>query len=158
MARRPRKAGVSLVEMIVVLAVISLLATLAAPPLSRMRESAALQNGRAAVTSALSVARTAGTQWGRTSILRIDTATNRLRIVVDTGSAAGGVDTLVVRRYFLGADQGVALSSNRTEICFNSRGVATTAAACPSSGARIVLSVGARRDTIVVNSAGRVIP
>ncbi len=156
--RRPRDSsgGFSLLEVAFVLTLIGILAAMASGPLSNIRESSAIQNGRHAVTSALSLASSTGTRWGRTSVLRIDSIRDELRIVVDTSSAGSRGDSLVVRVYRLGEDLGVALSSNRRTLCFNSRGVGTSGVECAESGGWIALRYGGRADTLTVSSAGRV--
>ena len=125
------------------------------PSLSRIRTKAALQNGRAAVTNALSTARSASTRWGRTSVLRIDARSDVLWTVIDTGSAGFGSDTVVLRRIDLRKEMGIDLESNRNALCFNSRGVGTTGAQCRATGAVIILGYGASADTLHINSAGR---
>lgn len=121
-----------------------------------MRTRAALQSGRAAVTSALTVARTASTRWGRTSILRLDGPRDMIWTVVDTGDVATGADTLVMSRVFLRTDFGVNLRTDQSALCFNSRGVGTAGAECPTLGAQIVLEYGGSADTLLVNAAGRI--
>jgi len=152
---RARPTGYSLVEIIVVVGIMSVLTGLAIPSLRGMRERAALQNGRHLITSALSLARASSSQWGRTSVVRIDTIRDELRVVLDTGAAGTGADTLVVREYRLGEGSGVQIESDRGSLCFNSRGVGTVAAECPTTGAVIRLRLADAVDTIVVSSAGR---
>lgn len=153
---RRRAAAFTLVEMIVIIAVIGVMAVIALPSFQRIRTSAALQSGRAAATSTLAAARATATAWGRTAVVRIDGPGNALWAVVDTGAAGNGVDTMVVGRVDLGGDLGLDLRSDRTTLCFNSRGVGTVARECPETGATLVLRYGNVADTLWVNVAGRV--
>ena len=121
-----------------------------------MRERAALQNGRHMVTSALSLTRASGVRWGRNSVLRVDPVRDELRVVVDTGDASWGADTLVERAYPLGTSLRVQVRADPASFCFNSRGVATLSAQCSTVGGEIVLRYGAAADTLVVTSVGRV--
>jgi Tfp pilus assembly protein FimT len=141
--------------MILVVVLIGILAGIALPALGRIRSSAALHNGRAAVASALATARSAATRWGRTSVLRIDEDDDALWTVVDTSDGGGGADTMVLGRFDLRSDMGLDLLSDRTALCFDSRGVGTTAAACPATGARLILAYDGVADTLLVNVAGR---
>jgi Tfp pilus assembly protein FimT len=143
------------VELILVVVLIGILAGIALPTLGRIRTSAALRNGRAALTSALATARSAATRWGRTSVLRIDADADALWVVVDTSDTGSGADTVVLTRFDLRSDMGLDLRSDRAALCFDSRGVGTTAAACPATGARLILVYGAVADTLLVNVAGR---
>lgn len=150
-----RRAAFTLVEVTVTVLLLAVLMGIALPSLQKSLGGVALQNGRAGVTSALSTARSAATRWGRTSVLRIDAAGDELWTVVDTGSA-GGPDTLVLGRIRLRQDLGVNLRSDRTSLCFNSRGVGTTSTECPRTGATLILEHGSRADTLRINSGGRV--
>jgi type II secretory pathway pseudopilin PulG len=144
------------VEVIILVAVMGLLTAIALPPLGRMRTTAALQSGRAQVTGALSLAQSTGVRWGRTARVRIDTLEDALTLEVDTGSAGFSSAPMLVRAYRLGAELGLELESDRGAICYNARGVATTASGCPATGARLILRSGDRSDTVSVNAAGRV--
>jgi len=152
-AAPPRPRGFTLVEVLVVVAVVGIIAALASAPLARMRTSAAVQSGRAQVTSALSLAQATAVRWGRTTTVGIDTVRETLSIRIDTARTAS--PAIVVRTYDL-RELGVQLVSNRTALCYSSRGVGTTAADCPSTGAQLIVSTRGRADTISVNSAGRV--
>lgn len=152
---RRRRRGFTLVEVILVLVVIGVLAGFALPAMSRIRTRAAIQNGRAAVASALATARSAATRWGRSTVLRIDVVDDVVWVVVDTSFGGSGGDTLVLGRFDLRADMGLDLASDRAALCFDSRGVGTTGSACPATGARLILRHGGTADTLLVNAAGR---
>lgn len=153
-SHRGSRAAFTLMEMVVTVFLVSTLLGIAIPALQKSLGRAALQNGRAGVSSALSTARAAATRWGRTSVLRIDAAEDELWTVVDTGAAGAG-DTLVLGRIRLREDMGVNLRADRTSLCFNSRGVGTTSRECPRTGATLVLEHGVDVDTLRINSAGR---
>jgi prepilin-type N-terminal cleavage/methylation domain-containing protein len=152
--RRSLPSGFTLIELLVALTLIGILAAIASPPLARMRGRSALQSGRAMVTSALATARASSTRWGRNSVVWLDDD-DVIRVIVDTGSTGTGVAPKLVSTYQLGTDLGLRMSADRDALCFNSRGVGTTAAACPASGARILLTHGSDVDTLNVNMAGR---
>lgn len=89
-------------------------------------------------------------------MLRLDSRTGLIWVEVDTTLAGSGArDTLDM--VHLGQELGVALTSNRTAVCFNGRGIGTTSSDCPVAGAVIILSSGGRADTVIVGALGRVV-
>lgn len=149
-------AGFSIVEVLTVVMLIAVLGSIAIPPLARMREAAAVDSGRAQVTAALWLSRSVGTQWGRTAVLTIDTASDVLTLHVDTSGLMESADSVVVREYRLGEELGIDLGADRSALCFNSRGIGVTSGPCPALGAVITVMRNGRVDSVRVSSAGRV--
>jgi hypothetical protein len=143
-------------EALLVLALVSMFVAVALPPLGRMRERAAVRNGRAMVTWALVEARTGATMYQRTSVLSFDPVAGVMRAAIDTSSGVTVADSLVLGRFYLLRDLDVAMHVNRSAVCFGDSGVGAVGPACPLPGAAIVLQRGQVVDTILVNGAGRV--
>lgn len=150
--------GFSVLELVLVLVVMAIVAAFALPAVGAMRRSAAVQNGRHAVESALSVARASAIQYGRPAILRIDAAGDRLWVEADTTVAGTGIALVTVRVFAVGADLAVDLEADRTALCFDGRGIGTTGAACPAAGAVITVRKAGKMAVVRVSATGRVLP
>ncbi len=156
-ALRGRRSGFTLIELILVIVLLIVASAIAIPPLGRMRVTAGIHNGKHAVISTLSLARATAIRYGRPAVLRIDASGDRVWVEVDTSVAGTGArrDTLGI--FNLNADLAVDLQSDRSTLCFTSRGIGTTNGICPVAGARIVLSLADQADTLNVSALGRVI-
>ncbi len=148
-------AGFTVIELLVVLALIGLLTSMVGPSLARMRSVSGFQTGRAQVTAALASARATSARSGRTSMVVIDTATGMLRVQVDTSDIGRPASPVVVRDFHVERETGTSLGSNRDALCFDARGIGVIATGCSETGARITLRIGDTVDTIRVNAAGR---
>jgi hypothetical protein len=49
------------------------------------------------------------------------------------------------------------MSSNRTLLCFDARGIASTAGSCQTGDAQVIFAEGATADTIVTTALGKVL-
>jgi Tfp pilus assembly protein FimT len=135
---------------------LSLVYAIAMPSLAATRVRASVHNSKHMVVSSISLARTAAIRFGRPAVLRLDSESNRIWVEVDTTLAGGGArDTLEM--IWLSQQVGVDLQSNRTGVCFNGRGIGTTGSDCPRAGGVIILSMGARADTVFIGPLGRVV-
>jgi prepilin-type N-terminal cleavage/methylation domain-containing protein len=152
------RAGFTALELVVVLAIAATLAAMALPAVARVRTSAALQNARHAVVSTLALARATAIRYGRPVVVRVDPAADRLWIEADTTVSGGGAAADTVRTLYLSDEWRVDLESDRAAICFDGRGLGTTAAECPLPGATLVLAREGRADTVRVSAVGRVVP
>ncbi len=149
----PPTAGFTLLELLIVVVMLGLVYGVVMPPIARARLEAAVHNARYEVVSTISLARATAIRYGRRAVLRIDAEGDRLWIEVDTTVAAtGAVDTLGLSS--LGADLRADLQSNRSALCFDGRGIGVTGVECPNTGARIVVKVGERVDTVRVSPSG----
>ena len=151
------RAGFTLVEVLIVIAILGLSYAIALPAISRARIAAAVQNSHHVVVSSVSLARATAIRYGRPAVMRLDPDADRLWIEVDTTAAgsAAALDTLGA--FDFAAEMNVDLQSDRTGLCFNGRGIGTTGSRCPRAGGVIILSLQDKADTVVVTPLGRVI-
>ncbi len=147
-----------MIELVLVTAVIAILAVISIPATSRIRAAAAVQNARHGVESTLALARASAIQYGRPSVFRIDAAGERVWVEVDTTVAGSGAALDTVGLYHLYDELRVDLESDRTALCFDGRGIATTGTVCALAGAQIVLSREGSVHAITVSATGRVVP
>ncbi len=151
------RSGITLIELLLVIAVLAATSTIALPAIARMRVAASVQNSKAAVVSSLSLARATAMRYGRPAVLRIDAAGDRVWVEVDTTSVGDGTVVDTLGSFDFAAKLNVDLMSDRTSFCFDGRGVGTTSTTCPLAGAEIVVRRQTRADTVVVSPLGRVL-
>jgi prepilin-type N-terminal cleavage/methylation domain-containing protein len=135
------RRGYTLLEQLVVLAVMTILLTLVIPPTLSALDRSAVRNARRELVSALGSARgTAQSRAERVSVA-MDSTTGLLRILA-------GADTLLVRS--LRAELGVGFAASRDTITYGAsgRGYGT-------ANSTIVLSRGAAAETVYVARLGR---
>ncbi|NIR76335.1 MAG: prepilin-type N-terminal cleavage/methylation domain-containing protein [Gemmatimonadetes bacterium] len=153
---RPDHArGFTIIEIIIALVMVAAIYLIALPTLSRTRVTASIHNARHVVVSSIALARATAIRYGRPAVLRLDAAGDRVWVEADTSMAATGVvDTVGI--FHVGEEFDVDLTTNRSALCFNGRGVGTASATCPTAGALIVLALRDRTDSVQVSPVGRV--
>ncbi len=150
-----RRAGITLVEMLIVLIVF---ATLLGVALPRLFEAFQGAKGRSAVNqfvSAHRLARATAIRYGRAAELHIDAASARFWIEVDT-SQAGGVNDTIGSIHNVANPQ-LVMTSDRALVCFDGRGLATMTGACEAGDVTVTFSLAGRTDTVTVSSLGKVL-
>ncbi|NIN71641.1 MAG: prepilin-type N-terminal cleavage/methylation domain-containing protein [Gemmatimonadetes bacterium] len=150
------RAGFTLLEIVITLVMVAVVYAIAVPAIGRTRVSASVHNARHALISAISLTRATAIRFGRTALLRLDSDHSRLWVEADTTMA--GTGEVVTLGHFNFAEQlNVDLSSNRSSLCFNGRGIGTTSSACAQRGAVIVLTLRGKAETVWVSPTGRVL-
>ncbi len=150
-----QRTGFTLIEMLIVAIVFAAMVTMLSPSL--VRELGAAKT-RAAVNrfrSAHSLTRSTGIRYGRVAEFHIDAATARFWVEVDTSEAGGVTDTVGTIQDIGGGP--FVMTSNRTLVCFDGRGLATTAGGCEAGDVTVVFSLAGRSDTVNVSSLGKVL-
>ena len=77
---------------------------------------------------------------------------------MDVDTSANGIGqraTIANIRYV--NEVGLHMASNRTLLCFEARGIASTAGSCESGDARVVFSDGVTADTVATTILGKVL-
>ncbi len=135
------RKGYSLLEQLVVIAVMTILFTIIGPRTLSALNRSAVRNARMQLVSALSAARGAAQSRSERVSVAMDSTAGLLRIFA-------GSDTLLVRP--LRAELGVALSASRNSVIYGASGRGYGAA-----NSTIVLSRGAAAETVYVARLGR---
>jgi prepilin-type N-terminal cleavage/methylation domain-containing protein len=135
-------AGMSLVEVLLVLVIVAVLTSLALPPYVAVRDRASVNSAATAAVAAFDAARTLALTRGRHAAIRIDTLAGR--VVVHSG-----VDTVL--RVPLGASWRVRLSASRDSSALAPDGLGYGAA-----NLSLIIMRGAAADTVTVSRLGRV--
>lgn len=150
------RRGFTLLELMVVSVVVGVLAAIGFVQLDRIRERLAVRTAAALFVSTHNRARTVAIRFGRVSYLRIDTLAARFWVEADTTLAATGTLSRI------GPTQDVSsslssLSSTRSLLCFDARGIASQKGSCPPGDAVLVFTGGGTVDTIRTTALGKVL-
>ena len=136
------KNGLTLVELLLVIALIGIIGTFAVSNVGGRLDSLAVNSAAADVTSAFAVARNAAIARATYTTVHVDSSRQAVTVSMNG-------DTLVTR--LVGAVHGVAIRSNRDSLAYNPIGHGFGA-----SNQTIVISRGNASDTVVVSRLGRV--
>lgn len=156
MRSRPNgEAGFTLAELMMVAGVLALLLTLAVPRIDTALRRTRLQAAIANFTTAHFLARSAAERYGRPAELHIDAANGRFWVVADTAVAGGSPVTVGIVHHV--GDAGVTMTSNRSLLCFDRRGLGYTGAGCDGPDALITYTLAGRSDTVRTSTIGKII-
>ncbi len=147
--------GYTLVELMTVLVLAGLAGAIAGPPLASTYERTATRAARDQFVSTHSLARSMAVRYGRVAELHIDAAGARFWVEVDT-SSIGGMNARVGVRKDLSAAK-VLLTSDRSMLCFDVRGLPTARGACEAADATLIFSVEGKADTVKISALGKVL-
>ncbi len=150
--RARNNAGFTMMELLISIGVLAILAAITTPKIVTQRQAAQRRAATRQFVSAHSVTRSTAVRYGRRAELHIDPSALRFWVVVDTGQTAGVTDT--VRMVSLDAAQ-LTMSSDRTILCFDSRGLATTAGACETADALVTFAEPSKTDTVRFTALGQ---
>ncbi|HYT70068.1 MAG TPA: GspH/FimT family pseudopilin [Gemmatimonadales bacterium] len=146
--------GFTMIELAIVLVIAGLIAGVAGPKLADGLRQQSVRAAADQFVLAHSLARSTALRYGRVAELRIDAAGTRFWVEVDT-SGTGVRDTVGFVRN--PADAGVKMTSTRTLLCFDARGLATTGGACQPGDATVVFASSSRAATVRVTTLGKVL-
>ena len=158
--RRPqtpmKESGFTLMEVIIVVAFVSLLAGVAFPRIAGVQSRFAVRGAVTAFMSAHSLTRATAIRAGGVAELHIDATNDRFWIEVDTTLAGSGVMDTIGNVVDVGG-QGLTLSSTQSLLCFEGRGMPSSASGCATSGATIAFSFDNEADTITTTTLGKIL-
>ncbi len=156
--KRMRNVGFSLIELLVVVALIGILATTLFPSAVHWRQRQELERAAREFVLAHALARASAVRLGRVTEFHVDPVSVRFWIEVDTNATAPRDTVGVVRNL---ANRRVSVTSNRTLLCFDGRGLPTTRTtsagmACQAGDATVRFGVPGRVKEITFTPLGRV--
>lgn len=151
-----RRRGFTLVEAMMVVCIVAVMAAVAGPSLSdalqrRMTASAADQ-----FAATHSLTRSTALRYGRVAQLHIDAPSARFWVDVDT--SANGIGQRATIAYVRDVSEpGLAMSSNRSLLCFDARGIASTVGSCQAGNATVIFTNGSKADTVRTTTLGKIL-
>lgn len=149
-----RRRGFSLTELLIVIVLIGLIASAVVPAINETRARSGLRSARLLMLSALSAARAAAIQKGKTATLTMSNST--LTVLAMSGIRAEPVQ--VHGPLSLSRTTGAVLAPLNgapTQLVYDLRGLVTPAT---SSVSRYELRLGGRADTVCITGAGTIMP
>jgi len=148
--------GFTLIEMLLTAILLAALAAIALPGFAASRTRMVTRHAVDEFRSAHSLARSIAIRNGRVTELHIDAANGRFWLQLDTTFAGTGVmDTIGVVKDI--SIEKLTMTSTRSYVCFDARGLATRANNCPAGDATVVFSRGSYADTVNTTALGKVL-
>jgi prepilin-type N-terminal cleavage/methylation domain-containing protein len=150
----PLKRGVTVIELIMVLSVTGIVAAIGGPTVSAVlqRRTTASVADQFALTHSLT--RSTALRFGRVAQLHIDAPGKRFWVDVDTSAdGIGQRATIAYVRDVSGS--GLQMTSTRTLLCFDARGIASTLGTCEPGDAMVIFTDGTMRDSVSTTALGK---
>lgn len=154
--RESRRRGFTLIETIMVLGLIGIVAAISGPKISSalQKRTTASAIDQLALTHSLS--RATAIRYARVAQLHIDVSGKRFWVDVDT-SANGSGQRAIIDNVRDMSTAGLTMTSNRSLLCFDARGLPSTSGGCEPGDAKIVFSDGAQTDSLVTTVLGKIL-
>ncbi|HSJ64460.1 MAG TPA: GspH/FimT family pseudopilin [Gemmatimonadaceae bacterium] len=134
--------GTSLIELVVALALLSIVLLVAVPASAALRDRASVRSASTELAAALALARSVSVAEARVTAVRLDTASGTAVVLTPTDTL---IDLPLAARY------GVGLSATRDSLAYGPTGRGYGAA-----NTTLTLRRGRASDTIVISRLGRV--
>jgi len=156
MVRRDDVRGFTLLEVIITVFLLAIIAAIGTPKLSAALRRRVTQSAADQFVTAQSLARATSLRYGRVAQLHIDPSTTRFWVDVDT--SANGVGQRATIWYVRSlARPGLVMSSNRSLLCYDARGLPLVLGACESGDATVIFTATDKADTVRTAVLGKVV-
>jgi Tfp pilus assembly protein FimT len=127
-----------LIELLFVVIIVLVITSIAAPQIADLRGGMAARGARDDFLSAHNLAKAMAVRSNRVAQLRIRTDTAMFWVQVDTTLAgSGSMDT--IGTVFRLADANVVIQSDRSVLCFDARGIASSVPPCDATQSALVV-------------------
>ncbi|HJQ10518.1 MAG TPA: GspH/FimT family pseudopilin [Gemmatimonadaceae bacterium] len=151
-----RRRGFTIIDVIVTTGLLGVVTAFGAPELQQALRHRTVQGAADQFTTAHSLARATAIRYGRVAQLHIDPATRRFWIEADTSADDIGQRATIWYERSL-TEPGVQMSSDRTVLCFDARGLGYDVDPCQSGDAEVVFSTIDASDTVRTTVLGKVL-
>jgi prepilin-type N-terminal cleavage/methylation domain-containing protein len=156
MLEQDRRRGFTLLEAIIVMVLFAVIAAMGVPKLSAALRRRTTQTAADQFATAHSLARATAVRYGRVAQLHIDASTRRFWVDVDTSANGFGQRATIWYVRDL-TSPGLVMTSNRSLLCFDARGLPSTNAPCEAADAQIIFTALDKADTVTTASLGKIL-
>ncbi len=146
--------GFTLLELMAAVAIVTITTGMAMPRLLEQMGSAQRRSATHQFVSAHALTKATAIRYGTVAELHIDVSGSRYWIEVDTSYGGGVTDTVRMHDY---SEESVVMASNRYLVCFDGRGLPSTAGACQAADATVVFAESSQADTLRFTLLGQVL-
>ena len=150
------RAGFTLIEGIISVAVIGILAAISGPHVAAALQSRQSSSAADQFVVVHNLTRATALRYGRIAQLHIDAPNKLFWVDVDT-SANGSNQRATIANVRDVSDNGVTMTSSRSLLCFDARGIPSTLGSCQPGDAQLIFSDGQTADTLVTTALGKVL-
>lgn len=150
------RSGFTIIESIMVVSIIGIVAAIGGPKVSSALQRRTTSSAAVQFVTAHSLTRSTAIRYSRVAQLHIDAAGQRFWVDVDTSANGVGQRATIANIRYV-SDVGLQMASNRALLCFDARGIASTAGSCESGDAKVTFSDGVVADTVSTTLLGKVL-
>ena len=150
------ESGITYMELLAVCVVIGMLIVIIVPRIDLSLRAARRHATAAQFATAHDMARAAAARYGRVAEFHIDAANGLYYVSVDTTLTGSGTKDTVGVVHHLPAND-ITMTSTRTLLCFDRRGLASTAGSCQAGDATVTFVSDGKADTVTTSTLGRIL-
>lgn len=151
----PRR-GLTVIELLMVVSVFGIVSAIGGPKVTAAMQRRTTASVADQFVLTHSLTKSTALRYGRVAQLHIDAPSKRFWIDVDTSAnGLGQRATIADVRDLSGS--GVQITSTRTLLCFDARGIASTLGSCEPGDVQVVFADGVMRDTVTTTALGKVL-
>jgi prepilin-type N-terminal cleavage/methylation domain-containing protein len=150
------RAGFTLIEGIISVAVLAIIAAIGGPKVADALQSRQSSSAADQFVVVHNLTRATALRYGRIAQLHIDAPNKRFWVDVDT-SANGTNQRATIANVRDVSENGLTMTSTRTLLCFDARGIPSTQGSCQPGDAQLIFSDGMRADTLVTTALGKML-
>jgi type IV fimbrial biogenesis protein FimT len=150
------RSGFTLIEIILTLSLLAIVVAMGTPRLTEALRSRTTAAAADQFVSAHSLARATALRYGRVAQLHMNPGSRRFWVEVDTsGNGLGQRATVWYARDL--AESGVVMTSDRSLLCFDARGLATPIGACEDGNVTVTFTLANHADTVRSAALGKIL-
>ena len=150
------RRGFTMIESIMVASIIGIVAAIGGPKVFSALQRRTTASAADQFVVVHSLTRSTALRYGRIAQLHVDATGQRFWVDVDTSANGIGQRATIANIRYVN-DAGLEMATNRTLLCFDARGIASTAGSCESGDVKVIFSDGVMADTVSATILGKVL-